>query len=104
MWSAQSDDGKVVVTLWSDLFADVDRRVYDVTGRPTGTWVDRPENRRRIEHLKHAQSSSDGVFNSIIVTRADRTFARISSVEIGPRMRLVKLDKHGRFRAERVAK
>lgn len=102
LWSAQTDTGEAVVTLWSDLFTDADRRVCDVMDRPTDGWADRPENRRRIEHLKHARAKSGGIFNSIIVTQTGTTFTRIASVEIGPRMRLVKLDEHGRFRAERA--
>lgn len=102
MWSAQADDGAVVLTLWSDLFTDVDRRVYDVMARPAEGWSDRPENRRRIEHLKHAEAKFDGVFHSIIITQTGSSFRRIASVEIGPRMRVTELDSKGRFRAERV--
>ncbi len=98
-----SKDGDAVITLWSNLFSDKDRCVYDVLGRPVGDWVSRPENRRRIEHLKHAKDNSGGVFNSIIVTQTGTTYTRIKSVEIGPRMRLVgDVDEAGRFRAERV--
>ena len=102
MWSGQSSDGNVVITLWSNLFADEGRRVYDVLNRPTGNWVNRPENRRRIEHLKYAQAKRGGIFDSIIVTQADNSYTKIIRREIGPRMRLVSLDEAGRFRAERV--
>src|SRR5688572_15528523 len=74
MWSAQTDKGEAVLTLWSDLFADADRRVYDVMERPTDGWSDRPENRRRVEHLKNARAKSGGIFNSIIVTQKGSAF------------------------------
>jgi hypothetical protein len=94
VWSAQSTEGKVV-TLWSNLFADKDRRVYDIFDRSTtGGWVERPENKRRIEHLKYAQTKRGGVFDSIIVTQSDRSYTPIVRVEIGPKMRLVRLNAH----------
>ena len=104
-WSAQSEDGNVVVTLWTDLFKDTDRRVYDVLQNATGAWVVKKGNKDRIKHLKYVQAHCDGIFDSIIVTPADESHEQIvrRQIEIGPKMRLVgEIDEVGRFRAERV--
>lgn len=102
-WSGQGEDGRVVLTLWSNQFADVDRCVYDILDAATGSWIDRPANKQRIQHLKYVQEYRGGFFDSIVITQPDRAYTRIVRREIGPRMRLVQLDPTtGRFRAERV--
>ena len=67
-WSAKADDGRVVVTLWSSQFADLERRVYSNMEAPVGPWMSLPANRRRTEHLKYARLHAAGVFDSIIIT------------------------------------
>jgi hypothetical protein len=104
MWSGRSTDGKIVaVTLWSDMFADGDRRVYDTIPRRLGEDGMSPAAKRRLDDLRHAQRHCGGVFTSIIVTPADGLHSRTKSREIGPRMRIVAIDEQtGEFRAERV--
>jgi IS1 family transposase len=103
-WSAvDPKTGKVVVTLWTDRFQDVDRRSYSTFGLDGKGWSDRYENRLRVEHLKLALSKNKGLFESIIVTANDALHSRIVRCEIGPRMRVVEVDEStGRFRAERA--
>lgn len=103
-WSAITDDGKaVVVTLWTDRFLDVDQTQYSTFGLSGKGWIDRPENRRRAEHLKHAMSKRGGLFHSIIVTPSDDMHSRIVARRIGPRMRVTEIDQvTGRFKAERA--
>jgi hypothetical protein len=106
-WSAMTDDGdNAILTLWSDLFTDVNRQIFDVFGELAGEWIHRSENRRRIEHLRYAGDKRAGVFYSIIVTSVNPPPAPrvILTREIGPRMKLTDLDERtGRFRAERLA-
>lgn len=106
-WSAMTDDNSnVVLTLWSDLFTDVHRQIYDVFGEPETEWIHRPENRRRIEHLRYVLNKRGGEFYSIIVTSVNPPPAPrvILKREIGPRMKLTDLDdRTGKFRAERIS-
>ncbi len=104
MWSGRSTDGRLVaVTLWSDFFADVDRRVYDTLSRGTTSAGRKPQTKRRLADLKYAQDKCVGIFTSIIITTAEATHSKIVSREIGPRMRVVGIDQiTGEFRAERV--
>jgi len=50
-WSAQSEDGTVVVTLWANRF-DAARGIYDVFDDPTDGWEHIPPNQRRLAHLQ----------------------------------------------------
>lgn len=102
-WSAQSEDGTVVVTLWANRF-DAARGIYDVFEDPTDGWEHIPPNQRRLAHLKHALANRGGRFESIIVFRGDGLINRIVRREIGPTMRIVDLRDNGQFRAERVSR
>ncbi|MER9971121.1 hypothetical protein [Mesorhizobium sp. M0060] len=104
-WSAITDDGNaVVVTLWTDRFLDVEQSRYSTFGLSGTGWMDRPENRRRTEHLQHALSKRGGLFRSIIVTPSDTLHSSIIARRIGPEMRVTKIDEAtGRFEAERAA-
>lgn len=103
-WSAVTDDGKaVVVTLWTDRFLDVEQTRYSTFGLSGKGWIDRPENRRRAEHLQQAMSKRGGLFRSIIVAASDTMHSRIVARKIGPEMRVTKIDEAtGRFEAERA--
>lgn len=103
-WSAITDDGKaVVVTLWTDRFLDLEQSQYSTFGLSGKGWIDRPENRRRAEHLRHAMSKRGGLFRSIIVTPSDRMHSRIVERRVGPQMRVTEIDEAtGRFKAERA--
>jgi hypothetical protein len=101
VWSAQADDGTVVVTLWSDMFLDIERREYNSFGRDDlPQWKDRWENRRRIKHLKFARDTHGGQFQSIIAISKGASHFQAAGYELGPRMRLICLnDLTGEFRA-----
>ena len=108
-WSVQNGE-TVVLTLWSDGFTDTDRRVYemyDPTPADLPLWKDKPQNRRRIEHLKYVQAHLGGIFDSIVIFRhrdKDGSYGRIIRREIGPKMRLLKFNEvTGQYRAEQVA-
>jgi hypothetical protein len=104
-WSKQAEDGTVVVTLWSTLFKDVDRINYDTFDmhEQDREWMERHENRHRIEHLRYARDQRAGIFQSIIVTPGDSRRTEVSNAEIGPRMRLIELNEDtGEFRAQRA--
>ncbi|MBZ9748294.1 hypothetical protein LB516_23980 [Mesorhizobium sp. CO1-1-7] len=103
-WSMVTDDGKaVVVTLWTDRFLDVEQTHYSTFGLSGQGWIDRPENRRRIEHLQQAMSNRGGLFRSIIVTPSDAMHSSIVARKVGPEMRVTKIDEAtGRFEAERA--
>lgn len=103
-WSAITDDGKaVVVTLWTDRFLDVEQTRYSTFGLSGKGWIDRPENRRRTEHLQNALSKHGGLFRSIIVTPSDGLHSSIVARRVGPEMRVTKVDElTGRFEAERA--
>jgi hypothetical protein len=102
-WSQQSGDGMVVVTLWTDLFEDQSRRVFNCLHEPLRSWVDAPANRRRKAHLEYVRSLDEPIFKSILVAPAGSGHSRGRSWEIGPDMRLTDLDSRGRFRAVRAS-
>ena len=105
MWSGRSADGSVVaVTLWSDVFGDPDRCVYDTLGHSYEP-VTIPAKRRRLADLEYARDKCGGIFRSIIVTPKNPSARprRIAHREIGPNYRLTKIDSRtGEFRAERI--
>lgn len=104
-WSAQADDGTVVVTLWSDMFLDIDRQEYSAFARADLVkWKGRSENKKRIEHLRFARDRNGGIFQSIIVSPKDNSHFKASAYELGPRMRLICLKEDtGEFRAQKYA-
>jgi hypothetical protein len=97
-WSAEAEDGTVILTLWSNEM-DVDRRQFS-NFRPKGhKFKESWPKTRRTELLKKVAASNDKTFYSIIVTKVSENK---NSFEIGPRMRLVKLNElTGEFSAER---
>ena len=82
----------------------MERHVYDLFTAPTtGGWVERSENKLRIEHLKYARDRCEGIFDSIVITCKEGSVAQIVRREIGSKMRLVNLNERtGQCRAERV--
>jgi hypothetical protein len=52
--------------LWSNLFLDVDRE-YSSFDLPDRRWMEKPQNKGRIQHLRNVQESPSRIFHSIIV-------------------------------------
>jgi hypothetical protein len=101
-WSAQGSDGRVVLALWANLF-DAHRRVYVDDAPDYDRWKTTAGNKRRLEHLQYVLDHNDGRFDSIIVTRGEKSINSIAEREIGPPMRLVSFSpRTGRFQAERM--
>lgn len=105
-WSAITDVGEVILTLWKDeLNYRTKPASYDLFGHPRlAEWTDRPGNRERIEHLKWARDRSGGRFRVVIATAVDEDANIREIAEAYPRpniiMRLVDLDERtGEFRA-----
>jgi hypothetical protein len=108
-WSAISDTGEVVITLWRDEINYKTKPVScDFFGHPKlADWIDRQGNRERIENLKYARDHRDGLFRVVIMAAIDPTAEIRQIKETFPQRkmvwRLVALDEEtGEFRAEMI--
>ncbi len=108
-WSAISDTGEVVITLWRDEINYKTKPVScDFFGHPKlADWIDRLGNRERIENLKYARDHRGGLFRVVIMAAIDPAAEPRQIREAFPQpnmfWRLVALNEDtGEFRAEMV--